>query len=69
MRIDGAAIDVLGLKLVIRLKAVDGLLQRVKSPDRFPDGFADRGLWIRVQQGSDSISGDEHGVKRWTKGG
>ena len=65
MRIDGAAIDVLGLKLVICLKAVDGLLQRVKSPDSFPDGFADRGLRVRVQQGADGISGDEHGVKRW----
>lgn len=65
MRIDGAAIDVFGLKLLIRLKAVDGILQRVKSPDSFPDGFSDRGVWIRVQQGSDGISGDEHGFKRW----
>jgi len=41
VRIDGAAIDVLGLKLVIRLKAVDGVLERLKSPDGFPHGFAD----------------------------
>ena len=67
MRINGAAIDVRRLKLVIRLKAVDGLLQRVKSPDSVPDSFSDRGLWVRVQQGSDGISGDEHGVKRWMR--
>jgi len=65
VRIDGVAIDVLGLKLVIRLKAVDGLLQRVKSPDSVPDGFSDRGLGVRVQQGPDGIRGNEHGVKRW----
>ena len=62
MRINGAAIDVRGLKLVIRLKAVDGILQRVKSPDSVPDSVSDQGLWVRVQQGADGISGDEHGV-------
>jgi len=41
VRIDDATIDVLGLKLLIRLKAVDGVLQRVKSPDGFPHGFSD----------------------------
>jgi hypothetical protein len=41
VRINGAAIDVLGLKLLIRLKAVDGVLQGVKFPDGFPHGFAD----------------------------
>ena len=57
MRIDGAAIDVFGLKLLIRLKAVDGVLQRVQFSDGFPHGFPDRGLGVRVQQGSDGISG------------
>jgi hypothetical protein len=41
VRVDGAAIDVVGLKLLIRLKAVNGVLQRVKSPDGFPHGFSD----------------------------
>ena len=48
MRIHGAAIAVLGLKLVIRLKAVDGVLQGVKFPDGFPHGFADCSLGVRV---------------------
>jgi hypothetical protein len=59
LRIDGAAIDVFGLKLLIRLKAVDGILQRVKSPDSFPDGFSDRGVWIhpnRARTGSAATS-------------
>jgi hypothetical protein len=41
VRIDDAPIDVLGLKLLIRLKAVDGVLERIKSPDGFPHGFSD----------------------------
>ena len=63
--IDGVAVHVLGLKLLIGPQAVNGLLQSVKSPDCLADGFTDRGLWVRFQQGSDGISGDEHGFKRW----
>jgi hypothetical protein len=64
LRIDAAAINVFGLKLLTHLKAVDGLLQCVKSPDSFPNGFADRGLGVSIQQGADGISGDEHRFKR-----
>jgi Transposase, Mutator family len=63
--IDGAAVHVLGLKLLIGPQAVNGLLQGIMSPDCLADGFTDRGLWVRFQQGSDGISGDEHGFKRW----
>jgi hypothetical protein len=65
VRIDGAAINVLGLKLVIGLKTVHSVLEGVQSPDGLSDGIPDRGLGIRIQQGADSISGNEHGVKRW----
>jgi hypothetical protein len=41
VRIDGAAIDVLGLKPLISLQAVDGLLQHVEIPHRLPDSLAD----------------------------
>ena len=48
--IDGAAVHVLGLKLLIGPQAVNGLLQGVQSPDCLADGFTDRGLWVRFQQ-------------------
>jgi len=41
LRIDDATIDMLGLKLVIRLKAVDSVLQHVEIPNRLPDGVPD----------------------------
>jgi hypothetical protein len=41
VRIDGTAIDVLGLKLLGNLQTVDGLLQHVEIPDRRPDGVSD----------------------------
>jgi hypothetical protein len=39
--IDDAAVDMLGLKLLIRLKAIDSVLQGVKVPDSFLDGYPD----------------------------
>jgi len=41
VRIDGAAIDVLGLKLLIDREAVDGLLQHVEIPYGLADGVPD----------------------------
>jgi hypothetical protein len=62
VRIDGAAINVLGLKLLIGLQAIDSLLQHVEIPYCLPDGILDGGVSIRLQQGSGGIGGDKESV-------
>ena len=56
-----AAIIVLGLQLLIALKAVGGLTE----PIGVPECVADRSATVRLQHGANGIAHHEHGLGGW----
>jgi hypothetical protein len=63
LSIDGAAIDALRLKRLIRFKAINDLLQGIEIPNRFPDGFPDRDVRVCLQEGSYGLGSDHRGLR------